>query len=91
MILLQNQLITNGLETWYVAFGTWLFTMTFQMMTLTFLMARSNMGKCWNKCSMGSFGDFGLKLVFTVSLMSTLWFMSTKGQGHSLTFDLGLS
>ena len=39
---------------------------------------------------MEGFKDFGLKLVYTVILICTR-FVSMKGQGHSLTFDLGLA
>ena len=39
---------------------------------------------------MKSFEDFGLKWVYTVVFMRTWRFVSTRGQGHYLTFDLEL-
>ena len=40
---------------------------------------------------MESFECFGKITVIRVVLMSTLRFMSRRGQGHCLTFDPGLS
>ena len=40
---------------------------------------------------MESFECFGKTMVVRVVLMSTLRFMSRRGQGHLLTFDSGLS
>ena len=42
-LLLQNQL-TNGLETWYVALGT--YSNKVLGLTLSFFTARSNIGEC---------------------------------------------
>ena len=59
------------------------------LMTLTFLWQ----SQIWESAKalglMESFECFGKKI--RVVLMSTLRFMSSRGQGHCLTFDPGLS
>ena len=59
-------------------------------LTLTFFMARSDMGICWHRKFIGKFQRYWAKNWYTV-LLSTGRFVSTRVHGHSLTFDPGLS